>query len=140
MRLRQDALDGSLAGSAPQPAAAHERFRRLVHVEGVAGRRIHKALDAARDMRNRGIGSSQPIAAAPPKPITQTIRMPARKNKVPQPACQHGLSKSGCSTRALTAAGNSATQRIRRHFRPPRGFAEQPGDQNDEGGLEDSEG
>ena len=45
--LRQEPLDRALAGTAAQPAAAHEAFDRDVDLEGVAGRRIEEFLDAA---------------------------------------------------------------------------------------------
>ena len=49
----QDALDRALARPAPEPAAAHERFERLVDLEGVAGRRVQEALDALGHVRDR---------------------------------------------------------------------------------------
>ena len=80
-----------------------------------------------------------PRAATPPSPITQITRMPAMKNKrAPDERDQHGLTE----IRLQHEQGDHEQQQgkrhgVGRHFRPPRRFAEQPGDQDHEGRLEE---
>ena len=54
---------------------------------------------------------------------------------------QHGLSEIGLQHQNAHGGQQQRQRRgVRGHFRPPRRFAEQPGDQDDEGGLEEFRG
>jgi hypothetical protein len=53
--------------------------------------------------------------------------MPARKNSLTEIRLQHEAGDGDAEKRERHG--------IRRHFRPPRRFAEQPGHQDDEGGF-----
>src|SRR5207237_3564345 len=64
MGVGQELLDRAFAwASAPQPAI-HESLDRAVDLIAVAARRIEKAVDAAGDVRQEGIGADQPDHAA----------------------------------------------------------------------------
>ena len=61
------------------------------------------------------------------------------KNSAPQTsAISMVWPKSGCSTSSVTTSQQQRQRHgVGRHFRPPRRFGEQPGDQDDEGRLEE---
>ena len=64
------------------------------------------------------------------------------KNKAPQTSVISKVCpKSGCNTKsAITSSSRASAIAVGRHFRPARGFAEQPSDQDDEGRLDEFRG
>ncbi len=138
--LRQDALDRALARPAAEPAAAHEGFDRLIDVEGVARGRIEEALDAPRDVRDREIGAGEADrrrAAEPDHPDQPHAGQ--EEQRAPHQRDQHGLAEVGLQHQAgTTASSSSASAMVLAGISGRRAdFAEQPGDQDHEGGLEE---
>ena len=109
----------------------------MVDVEGVAGGRIEEALDARATCGTVNRRRS-PTAARRRARRTQISRMPAMKNSAPHTsAISMVWPKSGCSTSRDRQQQQRERDGVGRHFRPARGFGEQPGDQDHEAGLEE---
>ena len=94
--LGQDALDGALARTAAEPAAANEGFGGDIDVESVAGGRIEKAVDALGDMRNgeeRGHQADAGGGGEPDHPDEAHARH--IEQRAPDQRDQHGLAEVG---------------------------------------------
>ena len=124
-------------GPEPEPAAVPEGFHRHVDLEGVAGGRVHEALDAARDVRHqqdRRRTIRRP--ATPARPTTQIIRMPAMKNSGPIPSGSAWSGRSRVpSPTARPASTTARSPSSSGHFRTFCGLRKQPRCHHDESRL-----
>ena len=126
-------------GPRPNQPPLLEGFERLVDVEGVAGRRIEKTLDALRHIGHQHVGGREAErghAAEPDHP--DDAHAGQEEQRAPDQRDQHGLAEVGLQHQT----GHRDEQQperhgVGRHFRPLRGFSEQPGNQDHEGGLEE---
>src|SRR5262249_15421441 len=140
--FREHALDRAFARSAAEPAAANKGFRGDIDVESVARRRIEEAVDALRDVRDGEESRDQTRTGRarqsdyPDQPHASDI-----KQRPPDQRDQHGLAEIGLQHQERDNHDKQREcDRIRRHFRSLRAFREQPGDENDERGLEEFRG
>ena len=130
-------------GPAAEPAAAQEGFERLVDLEGVAGRRIEEALDAPRHVRDGEIGDGEPDrrgaaeAEHPDQPHAGQ-----EEQRAPDQRDQHGLAEIGLQhERRRRDAEQQPSAMVLAGISGRRAdLAEQPGDQDHEGGLEEFRG
>ncbi len=134
----QDALDGAFAGAAAEPAAADEGFGRDVDVVAVARGRIKEAVDALGDMRNGEERRHQADAGGAGEPHHPDQAHAGHiEQRAPHQRDQHGLAEIRLQHQQRDHDDEqSERDGIGRHFRPLRRFAEQPGDQDHESGLE----
>ena len=142
MALGQQPLDRALARTAAEPAAAHEAFSRDVDVESVAGRRIEEFLDAGRHMRHREIGGGQPDAGdAGDAEHPDQPHAGHEEQRAPHQHDQHGLAEIRLDHQQRHHQQQQQQREgVGRHVGALGQFAEQPGDQDDEGGLEEFRG
>ena len=122
-----------------EPAAALEGFERLVDVEGVAGGRVAESLDALRHVRNEHVRArkSDRGGAAQSHHPNET-HAGEEEQCAPDERDQHRLAEIGLQHEPGDGKQQQREREgIRRHFRPPRRLAEQPCDEDDEGGLEE---
>ena len=83
-------------GPRPNQPPRRNEFNRGVDLERVARRRIEEALDAARDVRNRGIGDDQPERRDAAKPRHPHHPHPGHEEqRAPHQRDQHGLAEVG---------------------------------------------
>ncbi len=137
--LRQEPLHRALARATAEPAAAREAFQREIDVEGVARAAIHEALDALGDVRHGEIGADQAQAGDARKPADPDQPHPGHEEqRAPHQRDQHGLAEVRLHHQQRS---DREQQRERHgvggHLGPPRRFRKQPGDQDDESGLEE---
>ncbi len=140
MAVRQDALH-----RAPRPDRGRTSRRAMkdsdrdVDLIGVARGRVHEALDAPGHVRHRSSRRRRDLPRRRRRgPATQIMRMPAMKNSAPpHQRDQHGLAEVGLQHQDGDDAPSSANAMVLAGMSGLRGFAEQPRDQNDEGGLEE---
>ena len=130
----QDALDGALARAAAEPAAAHEAIRapcrsgRCRRRTGSRKRSMRaRHVREQRDRRRRGRPRRRRRARRP----RSGAGRPGRTAR-PRPARPAWSGRSRAAARAPVTATKQQGERdrVRRHVRPPRRFAEQPGDQD----------
>src|SRR5205814_1872476 len=95
--------------------------------------------DAACDMRDGRVGGGKPErgrAAEADHP--HELHAGEKEQRAPHEREQHGLPEIGLEhERGESEEEKSERDRVRRHFRAPRRFAEQPGNEDDERRLEE---
>ena len=135
----QQPLHGALARALAEPAAAHEAFGGDVDIEGVARGRIEEALDAARHVRHREIGGGQADAGdAGDAEHPDQPHAGHEEQRAPHQRDQHGLAEVGLHHQQRDHQQQQREREgVGRHVGALGRFAEQPGDQDDEGGLEE---
>ena len=137
MAVRQAALGNALARPKPEPAAVGKGFHRGIDLKGVAGGRIHKAFDAARDVRHQQIGAEQ-AGAGGARQSQHPDHPHARdeEQRAPHHQDQHGLAEIRLHHQQRHQHQQQHHRhRGRRHFRALGRFRKQPGRDDDEGGL-----
>src|SRR6202040_1011191 len=98
-----------------------------------------KPLGAPRERGNEKMGGSESDGGSPAEPCDPDEAHPRQKEKrSPDERDQHGLPEIRLQHQACKSSREEEErERVRRHFRPARRFAEQPRDQNDKGGFEE---
>ena len=137
MAVRQAAFGDAFAGAEAEPAAVPERFHRGVDLKGIAGGRVHEALDAARDMRDQQISAEQSGGRGagetgdPDHPHARD-----EEQRAPYHQDQHGLAEIRLHHQQRHQHQQQHDRhRGRRHFRPLGRFRKQPRRDHDERGL-----
>ena len=130
MAFGQDAFDRAFARPPPKPSAARKRFKRDADVETVARTRIDETFDPARHIGNGEISSREPGRGRRRKPRDPHQPHPRHEEqRAPDQQDQHGLAEIRLQYhQAHDQKQQRERNQIRRHFRPPCGFAEQPRD------------